>query len=429
MSEASRGEGREAGEERADNGLGMAFRWCPPGTMAVVRHEPAPPTGDPAAGDDDEDGDEEDWDEPEMVAVPTSLTHTAGFWLGAYPVTQAEFEAIMGPGSNPSKFRDRDDAARRPVENVSWDDAVVFCRDWTERERRAGRLPAGWAYRLPTQGQWDYACRAGGETTLDPGDEARFAEYAWFRTQASRYDPVARQDEQTHPVGLKRPNAWGLHDMQGNVAEWCRDAAAEAVPEGADPVFAPEKDDDDRGSRGGNYRSSAWECDPAFRRGWSPTSRYASLGFRVALARLAAGGPDDPRERTARSPIRTSRKAAVEGRPVPAPPGTHEELGARIAAFLERPAPGGKTPEFYEIGDALLRQYLDGEFPPDLTEARGLLVLAAQSVDGDVTRLDGDEEDHYRERAALYRGMYRLLYDEDVEDFDADDHEWGDDAD
>jgi formylglycine-generating enzyme required for sulfatase activity len=134
----------------------------------------------------------------------TWVTFTQAFWLGRTAVTQGQYQAVMG--GNPSQFT----AAGRdaPVEQVSWDEAMAFCQKLTEREKAAGRLPAGYAYTLPTEAQREYACRAGTEGSFAGDLDAM----AWYE---------AHSGGTTHPVGLKQPNAWGLYDMHGNVWERC----------------------------------------------------------------------------------------------------------------------------------------------------------------------------------------------------------------
>jgi formylglycine-generating enzyme required for sulfatase activity len=127
---------------------------------------------------------------------------TKPFYLGVYPVTQAEYENVMG--ENPSKFKGD---GTRPVENVSWIDAVAFCKKLSDKE--------GKEYRLPTEAEWEYACRAGSGSRWYCGDDvAALGEYAWYPENSGK---------STHPVGQKKPNAFGLYDMHGNVSQWCND--------------------------------------------------------------------------------------------------------------------------------------------------------------------------------------------------------------
>ena len=131
---------------------------------------------------------------------------TRPYWLGTTVVTQEEYQRVIG--SNPSKYQD----PKRPAERVSWDDAVEFCRKLSElpAEEAANRV-----YSLPTEAQWEYACRAGTTTRWYSGDdEAGLLDVAWF---------IKNAGDTTHPVAEKKPNAWGLYDMYGNVWQWCQD--------------------------------------------------------------------------------------------------------------------------------------------------------------------------------------------------------------
>ena len=182
-----------------------------------------------------------------------TVTITKGFYLGATEVTQAQWEAIMG--SNPSRFK----GPHLPVEQVSWDDCQEFCRRLTEHERDAGELPEGVAYRLPTEAEWEYACRAGSTATYCFGDaEAKLGDYAWYLDNSGK---------RTHPVGQKRANAWGLHDMHGNVCEWCSDR----WHGGKFRVL-----------RSSSWHSSASRCCAAFRTNYAAEARLYDLGVRVA---------------------------------------------------------------------------------------------------------------------------------------------------
>jgi formylglycine-generating enzyme required for sulfatase activity len=194
------------------------------------------------------------------------VTISKSYYLGAYEVTQGEYEKVMG--ANPSRYK----GPKNPVGNVSWNDAVSFCKKLseTEEERRAGR-----EYRLPTEAEWEYACRAGSTTAYSFGDTAEMlAEYAWFGEVRGK----------TNPVGLKKPNRWGLYDMHGNVWEYCQDLYADYPPDAStDPQQGPDGGSNPVG-RGGGWNYDAGLCRSAVRGRFAPRARLNYYGFRVALS-------------------------------------------------------------------------------------------------------------------------------------------------
>ena len=193
----------------------------------------------------------------------TRVTISKPFWLGTTEVTQRQWTAVMG--GNPSKFNGAD----LPVEQVTWTDAMEFCRKLNEHARAAQSLPAGYAFTLPTEAQWEYACRAG--TTRDAMDELDAV--AWHGQQGGLG---------THPVGTKRANAWGLYDMLGNVWEWCRDLKG-PYPGGSVSDYAGPAKGNLRVMRGGRWGDQPLSCRSAHRSASNPETR-AFTGFRVALS-------------------------------------------------------------------------------------------------------------------------------------------------
>ncbi|MBC8875908.1 MAG: formylglycine-generating enzyme family protein [Planctomycetes bacterium] len=206
-------------------------------------------------------GDDEgaDWAKPlHRVAI------TKPFYLGKHEVTQEQWEAVMG--GNPSHFK----GPKHPVDSVSWDDCKVFVT------KLNSKFPVGGVtFILPTEAQWEYACRAGAATAFSFGDDAdKLEEYAWWDT------PMIT----THPVGQKKPNAWGLYDMHGNVAEWCSDWWAR-------DYYRKSPAEDPKGPATGQLRvlrGAAWDFEDSAifrcgcRRNDPPGRRFEFIGFRVA---------------------------------------------------------------------------------------------------------------------------------------------------
>jgi len=195
---------------------------------------------------------------------------TKGFYMGVTEVTQEQWESVMP--DNPSRYKGAD----RPVENVNLEDCVEFCKLLTQKERAQGKLPEGAEYRLPTEAEWEYACRAGAKTKYCFGDsETDLGEYAWYRENSGR----------THPVGTKKANAWGLFDMNGNVWEWCADRyGSYSAGEAEDPTGAPGTEwGPGRNSifRGGSWGSNAAYCRSAVRNFIGPGRPLSGVGFRL----------------------------------------------------------------------------------------------------------------------------------------------------
>ncbi len=194
------------------------------------------------------------------------VTLSQNFYIGVHEVTQEQWIKVMG--KNPSKFK----GPRNAVEQVSWTDAVEFCLKLSAlpEERAAGRF-----YQLPTEAQWEYACRAGATTEYSFGDdESELCDYAWYKGNSG---------SKTHPVGQKKPSAWGLYDMHGNVWEWCQDWH-DAYPSRAvtDPTGAASGSL--RVLRGGCWDNAAEDRRSAYRGTGAPSGRGGSNGFRVSLS-------------------------------------------------------------------------------------------------------------------------------------------------
>ncbi|MBI4662682.1 MAG: formylglycine-generating enzyme family protein [Verrucomicrobia bacterium] len=227
--------------------------WIPPGSFVM---------GSP----------DSEWGRDDAEGPQHWVNFASGFWMGKYEVTQGEYLTLMG--ENPSHA---DEGPDRPVEMVSWHDAVEYCARLTARERAAGHMPGGCVYRLPTEAEWEYACRAGSNSAYSFGeDHATLSQYAWWAENGG---------PSPHPVGEKLPNDWGLYDMHGNVFEWCLDRY-EAYP-GGEIRDGQER----RVVRSGAFYCPWYILRSACRLESAMPSNVSSLiGFRVVLGLEAASG-------------------------------------------------------------------------------------------------------------------------------------------
>ena len=236
-------------------GVGLRLRWIHPGSFQM---------GSP--------GDE--YGRTRSEGPPHSATLTRGFWLANVPVTQALWEQLMP--DNPSRFH----SLQRPVEAVSWDE----CQRFITRLRAA--VP-GLAARLPSEAEWEYACRAHTDTATYAGDFDKSAAadvldpIAWYAANCGR---------QTHDVAHKRANAWGLHDMLGGVWEWCADGMRVYSPDAVVDPVGPMAPTSPRVYRGGAWGTSATSVRASRRRDARPGVRDDLIGFRLAVDHTAAAG-------------------------------------------------------------------------------------------------------------------------------------------
>ncbi|MDR3233753.1 MAG: formylglycine-generating enzyme family protein [Planctomycetaceae bacterium] len=225
------------------------FRWCPAGTFTM---------GSPLS--------EADRNNNEQLH-PVTLSQ--GFYLAETEVTQEQWESIAG--NNPSNFK----GSKLPVECVDWN----ACQDFVKELNALGVAPKGYKFSLPTESQWESACRSGSTTAYCFGENSKkLGDYAWYNENSKNT---------THEVGTKKPNAWNLYDMHGNVFEWCNDwygnypSATASTAELTDPIGA--SSGSYRVRRGGSWLLSAEDCRSAFRSLNSPDYAGDFIGVRVAL--------------------------------------------------------------------------------------------------------------------------------------------------
>ena len=239
----------QAGEQLV---LVLAVRWVPAGRFTM---------GSPESEED-----------RRLDETQHEVVLSRGFFMAETECTQGQWEMAMG--SNPSGSK----GANRPVEQVSWSDAVEYCRKLTVKQRDEGLLPVGWEWRLPTEAEWEYAARAG--TT-----GARHGELdaiAWHNNNSG---------SETHAVGAMQANAWGLHDMMGNVWEWCSDWSGDYPTGGVTDPTGP-KSGSNRIYRGGSWNSVAGYVRSSFRLSFEPGSSNHLVGFRPVLSSPRTEIPD-----------------------------------------------------------------------------------------------------------------------------------------
>jgi formylglycine-generating enzyme len=259
--------GARAGEERTVEGVRM--RWSPPGSFRM-----GSPRGEPERrpGEDQVD-----------------VTLSRGFWIGAFEVTQGEWMRVVGEFPGERTAGEGDDF---PVYTINFAEAEGFCRRLTEIAHASGALPIAWEFRLPTEAQWEYACRAGTTTATSFGESlsSRQANYQGKPYNGGEEGPSLKR---TARVGSYPANRWGLHDMHGNVFEWCRDWYHRRLPGGVDPdlhaaessATRSEHGDISRVRRGGCWADDGWACRSAFRLRFEPQRRHDHIGFRVVAVR------------------------------------------------------------------------------------------------------------------------------------------------
>ncbi|MCL2709777.1 MAG: formylglycine-generating enzyme family protein [Planctomycetaceae bacterium] len=255
---------RKAGERMVlkINGIDYAFRWCPPGTFAM---------GSPQS--------EAERQRTGQDRSQPRVTLSRGFWMLETEVTQTMWENVMG--NNPSHFR----GAQLPVEMVSWND----CQEFMQKLNGLGVPPAGFRFSLPTEAQWEYACRAGTTTMFHTGstltrEQANFGNSAGYNLSAQASGGIGSIG-QTVAVGSYPANAWGLRDMHGNVTEWVQDWLWYNRPRGdlTDPGPAGPAAGSRPIHRGGDWRSNVINTHSAERLSSSPERRANIIGFRLAL--------------------------------------------------------------------------------------------------------------------------------------------------
>ena len=255
--------GSKAGEAREIAGIRLC--WCPPGMFQM-----GSPLNEPER-------------RPDEKQVAVILAH--GFWIGKYEVTQGQWKHVIGafPGQQPAG--EGDDF---PLVEVNYAEAEAFCKKLTDIGRQSGTVPQTWEFRLPTEAQWEYACRAGTTTATAFGDQLS-SKQANFQGKPYNGADKGPSLKRAAKVGSYPANAWRLHDMHGNAFEWCRDWYHLDLPGGKDPDLSSTKGTANRDGtysrvrRGGAWTDDGWPCRSACRLRFEPPRRSEHIGFRVVV--------------------------------------------------------------------------------------------------------------------------------------------------
>ena len=260
-------DGARAGDEREVSGISLC--WCPAGTfiMGSPRSEPERRPGE------------------DQVRV----TLSRGFWVGKYEVTQGQWRRVVGAFPGPFSAGEGDDF---PVYTINFAEAEGFCRKLSEVAHASGGLPKSWEFRLPTEAQWEYACRAGTTTATSFGASLSSTQ-ANFQGKPYHGAIPGPSLKRAARVGSYPANPWGLHDVHGNEFEWCRDWYHWSLPGGVDPdlysaqrsATKSEHGGISRVRRGGCWADEGWPCRSAFRLRFEPERRHDHIGFRVVAVR------------------------------------------------------------------------------------------------------------------------------------------------
>lgn len=255
--------GERAGRERSVEGLELC--WCPAGRFTI---------GSPRT--------ERERRPDEYLGTASFLT---GFWIGKYEVTQGQWRCVMRGFPAEMTAGVGEDF---PIYSMNFAEAELFCERLTKLAHDSGELPESWQFRLPTEAEWEYACRAGTNTATAFGDSLS-SKQANFQGQPYNGAKEGPSLGRTAPVGSYPANAWNIHDMHGNVFEWCRDWYVRFPPRGEDVDLYSAVDqatpsgngDLSRVRRGGCWADDGWACRSAFRLRFEPARRADHIGMRV----------------------------------------------------------------------------------------------------------------------------------------------------